>query len=75
MRSRWARQGSDRRWLTQVGVPRLQLGTLRLRVVKIGGWVRERLRGVSVHLASSHPSEPLWRLLAAYFTSSYIIQA
>jgi hypothetical protein len=56
-----------RRWLCQAGQPRLQLGTLRLRVVKIGGWVRERVRGVAIHLASSHPGEPLWRLLAAHF--------
>jgi Transposase DDE domain group 1 len=54
-----------RRWLLQAGLPRLQLGTLRLRLVKIGGWVRERVRGVAIHLASSHPGEPLWRLLAA----------
>jgi hypothetical protein len=31
-----------RRWLMQAGLPRLQLGTLRLRLIKIGGWVRER---------------------------------
>jgi len=55
-----------RRWLTQAGLPRLQLGTLRLRLVKIGGWVRERVRSVAVHLASSHPGEPLWHLLAAH---------
>jgi hypothetical protein len=55
-----------RRWLCQAGFPRLQLGTLRLRLIKIGGWVRERVRGVAIHLASSHPGEPLWRLLVAY---------
>jgi hypothetical protein len=55
-----------RRWLMQAGLPRLQLGTLRLRLIKIGGWVRERVRGVVVHLASSHPGEPLWQLLAAH---------
>jgi hypothetical protein len=54
-----------RRWLMQAGYPRLQLGTLRLRLIKIGGWVRERVRGVTIHLASSHPGEPLWRLLAS----------
>jgi len=36
------------------GYPRLQLATLRVRLVKIGGWVRERVQGVTVHLASSH---------------------
>ena len=55
-----------RRWLRQMGLPRLQLATLRLRLIKIGGWVRERIRGVAIHLASSHPGEPLWHLLAAH---------
>ncbi|MAG34635.1 MAG: IS1380 family transposase [Dehalococcoidia bacterium] len=54
-----------RRWLHQAGVPRLQLDTLRLRVLKIGGWVRELLSQVRLHLASSHPAQPLWQLLAA----------
>jgi hypothetical protein len=54
-----------RRWLARLHVPHLQLGTLRLRVIKIGGWVRQRLDAVSLHLASSHPGEPLWHLLAA----------
>src|SRR3954451_16724270 len=31
-----------RRWLLSARAPRLQLDTLRLRVIKIGGWVRER---------------------------------
>ena len=48
-----------RRWLLQAGYPRLQLGTLRVRLIKIGGWVRERVRGVAIHLARSHPGEPL----------------
>ena len=54
-----------RRWLLQTGATRLQLDTLRLRLVKIGGWVHERLDGLHLHLASSHPGEPLWDLLAA----------
>jgi hypothetical protein len=54
-----------RRWLCQLGVARLQLDTLRLRLLKIGGRVQEWLASVHVHLASSHPSEPLWRLLAS----------
>jgi hypothetical protein len=53
-----------RRWLARLREPHLQLGTLRLRLIKIGGWVRQRLGMVSLHLASSHPSEPLWHLLA-----------
>jgi hypothetical protein len=53
-----------RRWLARCQVPHLQLATLRLRLLKIGGWVRERLGVVHLHLASSHPAEPLWLLLA-----------
>jgi hypothetical protein len=32
---------------------------------KIGGWLREQALTLSLHLASSHPGEPLWHLLAA----------
>jgi hypothetical protein len=53
-----------RRWLARLHVPHLQFGTLRLRLLKIGGWVRQRLDAVHLHLASSHPGEPLWHLLA-----------
>ncbi len=54
-----------RHWLAHVHVPHQQLGTLRLRLIKIGGWVRRHLDGLSLHLASSHPGEALWYLLAA----------
>lgn len=54
-----------RRWLTDLRVPRMRLDTLRLRLIKIGGWVRELLTRARLHLASSHPRESLWRLLAA----------
>ena len=58
-----------RRVLSAAGVPRLQLDTRRLRLVKIGGWVRAVARAPAfrLHLASSHPGEPLWFLLAARF--------
>ncbi len=54
-----------RRWLTQVGHPRMQLDTLRLTLVKIGGRVMQRADQVRLRLASSHPGQALWRLLAA----------
>jgi hypothetical protein len=57
-----------RRWLGQLGLPRLQLDTLRLRLLKVGGRVRERLTRIRLHLASSHPGEPLWHALAAHPT-------
>jgi hypothetical protein len=53
-----------RRWLSLVQVPRMQLDTLRLRLIKVGGWVRELGTRVRLHLASSHPSEDWWRRLA-----------
>jgi hypothetical protein len=60
-----------RRLLVQAGIARMQLDTLRLRLVKIGGWVREQahsqLQAFQIHLASSHPGEPLWHLLSAHF--------
>lgn len=53
-----------RRWLARLHVPHLQLGTLRLRLIKIGGWIRSQLDALSLHLATSHPGESLWHLLA-----------
>jgi hypothetical protein len=57
-----------RRWLLSAQAARLQLDTLRLRVIKIGGWVRERtdfaIPDICVHLASHHPGLALWLLLA-----------
>ena len=53
-----------RRWLVQVGSERLTLETLRLRLLKIGGRVRQLATHVHLRLASSHPGEPLWHLLA-----------
>lgn len=54
-----------RRWLMAAGMERIQLDTLRLRLLKIGGWVREFATIVRLHLASSHPGRSLWSLLAA----------
>jgi hypothetical protein len=54
-----------RRMLVTAGMARLTLETIRLRVVKIGGRVRQWPQRVRVHLASSHPGQPLWRLLPA----------
>jgi len=54
-----------RRWLTRLRVARMQLDTLRLWLLKVGGWVRRQVHGIRLHLASSHPGEPLWHILAA----------
>ncbi len=57
-----------RRWLLSAQAARLQFDTLRLRIIKIGGWVRERtdfpIPDVCVHLSSHHPGLSLWTLLA-----------
>jgi IS4 transposase len=53
-----------RKKLCESGVERLQLDTLRLRLIKIGGRVRELLTRVKLHLASGHPGQPLWHTLA-----------
>jgi hypothetical protein len=55
-----------RRWLAQRRVPRLQLDTLRLRLLKIGARVYQLRDWVRLRLASSHPGQPLWEQLATY---------
>jgi hypothetical protein len=53
-----------RRWLVALAVPRLQLDTLRLRLLKIGGRVWQLSDRVRLRLASSHPGQFLWIRLA-----------
>ena len=57
-----------RRWLLDAQAARLQLDSLRLRVIKIGGWIREASRSgiacICLHLSSHHPGLALWLLLA-----------
>ncbi len=56
-----------RRKLVQSGSRRMQLDTLRLRLIKIGGRVRELITKVRLHLASGHPGQGLWRALSGAF--------
>ncbi len=49
--------------LVGAGVERMQLDTLRLKLIKIGGRVRQLLTRVKLHLASSHPGQQLWYTL------------
>lgn len=55
-----------RRWLSAMHVERMQLDTLRLAVLKIGGRVAQLADRVRLRLASSHPGQPLWDHLTAY---------
>ena len=52
-------------WLVAAGSAPVTLETLRLRLLKIGGRVRQLASRIHLRLASSHPGEPLWHLLAA----------
>ncbi|MGH3089556.1 MAG: IS1380 family transposase [Rubrobacteraceae bacterium] len=58
---------SLRRKLTESGVRRMQLDTLRLRIVKVGGRVRELKTKIRLHLASGHPGQGLWHALYLAF--------
>ena len=53
-----------RHWLVQLGRPSMQLDSLRLMLLKIGGRVMELAGHVRLRLASSHPGQSLWSLLA-----------
>jgi hypothetical protein len=55
-----------RRWLLQAGTERMQLDTLRLRLLKIGGRVYQFRDRVRLRLAASHPGQSPWGQLAAY---------
>jgi len=56
-----------RRRLCHHGYPPLHLDTLRRRLLKVGARVRELATRAHLHLARSHPGQPLWDLLAASF--------
>jgi hypothetical protein len=56
-----------RRKLVASGRRRMQLDTLRLRLIKIGGRVREFLTKIRLYLASAHPGQSLWLALSGAF--------
>jgi DDE family transposase len=55
-----------RRWLAAMHVAPMQLDTLRLRLLKVGGRVCQLRDRVRLRLAASHPGQPLWDSLAAH---------
>jgi hypothetical protein len=55
-----------RSWLVKEGAAPVQLDTLRLMVLKIGGRVYESVERVRLRLANSHPGQVLWPLLARH---------
>ena len=40
-----------------------QFDTLRVRLLKVGGWISETAHRITLHLASSHPHQDLWTTL------------
>lgn len=56
-----------RRKLIESGARRMQLDTLRLGLIKIGGRVKELATKVRLHLAWGHPGQPLWHALSLAF--------
>lgn len=55
-----------RSWLPRTQVAPMRMETLRLTVLKIGGRVFELASRVRLRLASSHPGQALWHILARY---------
>jgi hypothetical protein len=55
-----------RSWLQQAKVAPMRLETLRLAILKIGGRVFELVSRVRLRLASSHPGQALWQILAPH---------
>lgn len=49
--------------LVGAGIERMQLDTLRLSLVKIGGRVRQSLTKVRLRLSSAHPGQRFWHAL------------
>ena len=60
----WLLDALRRKLMAAAGVRRMQLDTLRLQLVKIGGRVRQLLTKVRLHLASGHPGQRLWHALS-----------
>jgi hypothetical protein len=56
-----------RRKLLGSGAVRMQLDTLRIGLIKIGGRVRELMTKVRLHLATGHPGQYSWHTLSRAF--------
>jgi Transposase DDE domain group 1 len=56
-----------RRKLIEGGSRRMQLDTLRLGLIKIGGRIRELFTKIRLHLAWGHPGQDLWHALSGAF--------
>jgi hypothetical protein len=58
-----------RRKLVASGARRMQLDTLQLVLIKVGGRVRELMTKIRMHLAYGHPGQSSWHALSLAFGS------
>jgi hypothetical protein len=65
----WLMDALRRKLLASGARRRMQLDTLRLVLIKVGGRVRELLTKVRMHLASGHPGQSSWHALSLAFGS------
>jgi hypothetical protein len=56
-----------RKQLVASGARRMQLDTLRVRLLKVGGRIRELRTKIRMHLASGHPGQSSWHALYSGF--------
>ena len=63
----WLMDALRRKLIEGSGSSRMQLDTLRLTVIKIGGRVRELFTKIRLHLAWGHPGQDLWHALSGAF--------
>ncbi len=63
----WLMDALRRKLVASGARRRMQLDTLRLGLIKIGGRVRELFTKVRLHLASGHPGQSLWHALSRAF--------
>ena len=63
----WLMDALRRKLVASAARRRMQLETLRLSVIKIGGRVRELLTKIRLYLASGHPGQSSWHALSRAF--------
>jgi hypothetical protein len=63
----WLMDTQRRKLVVSGARKRMQLDTLRLVLIKIGGRVRELMTKVRMHLASGHPGQSSWHALFIAF--------
>jgi Transposase DDE domain group 1 len=63
----WLLDTLRRKLVSSGALRKMQLDTLRLVLIKVGGRVRELATKVRMHLASGHPGQSSWHALSIAF--------